>query len=140
MRGHADTISMLRAHRQRYVGETLDSARAVLASGLVCDAVALGMTQVSVTIEQAWTIVSAEGNWLTRGLPEPLSFEDVFHRLVPLPALGGHATRHEAYVLAYASSIVIRDSGTSIVLVGNPPQQSARLKIEQHHHAIAFLM
>lgn len=120
----ADALASVRERHAFYVGSSAHSRRAVITSGMVCDAMALdaGPIQVDTNLKP-WTLISGSRNWIVEGLEEPLSIEEVFRGLWPFPALGVHSTRHEIYALAFAAAVFVWDGKDVLILSGERPPQ-----------------
>lgn len=134
-----NALAVVRQNESFYVGASSASKRATIASGLVCDAVALDAGPVRVETSLApWTLVSGQRNWVIEGLPEPHAIDEVFRGLWPFPALGVQSTRHEIYALAFTSALFVWTAGGVLVLSGEFPPEHVVQNAMASPFTIAF--
>jgi hypothetical protein len=110
-------IDVMRRRPEMYMPEGVSASN--ISARIVSDALVLGARHVRLDVKEAWQIVSADVDWLTRPAALNLPVADLFQRLIVLHEGGPNAARAEAWVGAYCQCAYSATATERLRVVGD---------------------
>ncbi len=134
-------IDQIRQHPELYLGRHKPTAP-VLASRLAeCALISQARRVEIVVLDSQWIAVGAEADWVTPNTTEPFknrTIEEIVSAMMPLRGGGQNEVRFEAIVTAFSTNMAIKSCDRWLTVVGQPPSEALREKIQDLQFALVF--